>query len=300
MHYRRGLLSTWEDGVPSLSKDAFLADIPTLCPVPEVPAARFVRRRALLGGALAAGLAGLGGCSPSDTEAGRTDAYCVDRSSLERRSSLGGLPMVYEPSQRRQAFWFDSGFAGQLDAWVDELAADLGQPAVRLDTYGSWIDGRGQCDSWHHSGRAFDLARIRLADGRVVSCRYDQWQSGRAAEIEAAQRAYWAVAAGLHLRFAYVLTYLYNARHANHIHLDNGRSGPGLSTFRTRSRVQVQAVQAMLTYLWAEPVELTGRWDGPTRNAARRVGDQLELTADLEDTTEAWHSFLRASAIRGR
>ncbi len=151
------------------------------------------------------------------------------------------------------------------------------QPVARLDTYGSWIDGRGQCDSWHHSGRAFDLAGIRLADGGVVSCRYDQWRDAPAAEVEATRRAYWAVAAGLHLRFAYVLTYLYNARHANHIHLDNGRSGPDLSTFRTRSRVQVQAVQAMLTYLWAEPVELTGRWDGPTQDAARRVGDQLEL-----------------------
>ena len=179
--------------------------------------------------------------------------------------------MVYEPTGRRLAFWFDSGFAGQLDAWVGELAADLRQPVVQLDTYGSWIDGRGQCDSWHHSGRAFDLARIRLTDGRVVSCRYDQWRDAPTAEADAIRRAYWAVAAGLHLRFAYVLTYLYDAQHANHIHLDNGRSGPDLSTFRTRSRVQVQAVQAILTYLWAEPVELTGRWDGPTRDAARRV-----------------------------
>ena len=97
-----------------------------------------------------------------------------------------------------------------------------------------------------------------------------------------------------------MLTYLYNARHANHIHLDNGRSGTELSTFRTRSRVQVQAVQAMLTYLWAEPVELTGRWDGPTRDAARRVGDQLELARDLADDPESWRGFLRASAARSR
>lgn len=268
--------------------------------MPEVPAARSISRRALLGGALAVGVAALAGCSPAESESGQPDAYCVTRNSLERRSSLGGLPMVYEPNQRRQAFWFDAGFAGQLDTWVRELAADLGRPAVRLDTYGSWIDGRGQCDSWHHSGRAFDLARVRLAGGRTISCRYDQWRDAPAAQLEATRRSSWALAAGLHLRFAYVLTYLYNARHANHIHLDNGRSGPELSTFRTRSRVQVQAVQAMLTYLWAEPVELTGRWDGPTRAAARRVADQLELPADLEDATESWHAFLRASATRSR
>lgn len=282
-----------------------MADVPTLLPVPEVPAARPITRRALLGGTLATGLtgltgfAGLTGCTTSDPSIGQLDAYCVTRDTLERRQSVGGLPLVYEPTGRRQAFWFDAGFAGQLDTWVRELATDLGQPAMRLDTYGSWIDGRGQCDSWHHSGRAFDLARVRLADGRVVSCRYDQWRAGPAAEVEATRRSYWAVAAGLHLRFAYVLTYLYNARHANHIHLDNGRSGPDLSSFRPRSRVQVQAVQAMLTYLWAEPVELTGRWDGTTRDAARRVGDQLELTTDLEDAPESWHGFLRASAARG-
>jgi len=271
--------------------------------VPEVPAARPVSRRALLGGTLAAGVAGLSGlaaCSPSRPEPGQGDAYCVPRDTLERRQSLGGLPMVYEPNERRSAFWFDGRFAGQLDAWVGELAADLGRPAVRLDTYGSWIDGRGQCDSWHHSGRAFDLARVRLADGRVVSCRYDQWRDAPAAQVEASRRAYWALAAGLHLRFAYVLTYLYDDRHANHIHLDNGRSGPDLSTFRSRSRAQVQAVQAMLTYLWAEPVELTGRWDDPTRDAANRVGERLGLTAEVSDATEAWHGFLRASATRGR
>jgi hypothetical protein len=208
--------------------------------------------------------------------------------------------MVYEPNQHRQAFWIDAGFAGQLDSWVADLAADVGQRVVRLSTYGSWIDGRDRCDSWHYAGRAFDLARVDLADGQVLSCRYDQWQDAPAAEVEVTRRSYWALAAGLHLRFAYVLTYLYDARHANHIHLDNGRSGAGLSSFRPRSRVQVQAVQAMLTYLWAQPVELTGRWDGPTRDAARRVGDQLELTADLEDATESWHTFLRASATRGR
>ena len=116
---------------------------------------------------------------------GQVDAYCVTRDTLERRQRIGDVPMVYEPTGRRQAFWFDAGFAGQLDTWVGELAGDLGQPAARLDTYGSWIDGRGQCDSWHHSGRAFDLAGIRLADGGVVSCRYDQLRDRPAAELEA-------------------------------------------------------------------------------------------------------------------
>lgn len=254
-----------------------------------------VSRRQLLGGVLAAGLTALAGCTPGPGP----DAACVPRNQLERRLTIGGLPMVYEPTGDRQGFWFDRGFAGQLDAWVTELAQQLGGQLQQLATYGSWIDGGGRCDSWHNSGRAFDLARVTLTDGRTVSCRHDQWRTAPAADLEANRRAYWALAAGLHLRFAYVVTYLYNAQHANHIHLDNGRSGPNLSTFLPRSRVQVQAVQAMLGYVWSDPVELTSRWDSATRAASRRVLDQLGLQHDLTDGTESWHGFLRATATRG-
>lgn len=278
-----------------------MADIPTLSPVPDHSAPRPVTRRALLTGVLAAGTAGavgisVAGCTPgSDPEP--TGAYCVARDTLERRRTIGGLPLVYEPTGSRPTFWIDAGFAGQLDAWVAELAGDLGGPLSRLDTYGAWTSRAGACGSWHNAGRAFDLAAVRLADGRLVSCRYDRWRDQTGAELDRTRRAYWALAAGLHRRFAYVLTYLYDAQHANHIHLDNGRSGPDLSTFRARSRVQVHAVQAMLSYLWADPVEVTSRWDGPTRAATGRVLDQLELAGDLTDR-ETWHGFLRACAGR--
>jgi hypothetical protein len=258
-----------------------------------------VSRRQLLGGALAAGLAGLAGCTPgSGFDPDRADATCVARDQLQRRRAIAGLPLIYEPSGVRSTFWFDASFAGQLDSWAAELAQHLGGPLRQLATYGSWIDGRGSCDSWHHSGRAFDLARIIGTDGRVVSCRYDLWRTAPPAELEATRRAYWAVAAGLHLRFAYVLTYLYDARHANHIHLDNGRSGADLSTFAPRSRVQVQAVQAMVSYLWGDPVEVNGRWDSPTRAASRRALEQLEIDADLTDGIESWHGFLRGTIAR--
>ena len=137
-----------------------------------------------------------------------------------------------------------------------------------MRTYGTWTDGRDSCSSWHNAGRAFDLARLRLADGTDVSCRYDLWRERPGQS--------WRPPAGLlgrggsaHQHFAYVLTYLYNAQHHNHIHLDNGRSGPELSTFSSRSPGQVQAVQGILTHLWDRPVEVTGRWDGATRDAAQ-------------------------------
>ena len=238
---------------------------------------------------------GLGGLAPEPFER----ASCVPRASLDAHRTLAGLPLVYEVDGRRSAFRFDGSFFDRLEAWADGLAEVLPARPQELWTYGSWTDGGSACDSWHHAGRAFDLARVRLVGGSVVSCRYDQWRGLEGARLDEARRRYWALAAGLHQRFAYVLTYLYDGQHANHIHVDDGRSGDGDSTFSARSRVQVQAVQALCRYLWSEPVELTGTWDAATRTAVGRVLQDLGLDEDL-GTAASWSGFLAASAARGR
>lgn len=284
-----------------------MGGLPTLDPMPSPQHARQLGRRELLGlvgaGATAAVVAGCGtgalGGSTSP-EQPRQRAYCVARSTLERTDRLAGLPLVYEISQRRSSFSFEAGFLGQLEGWLDSYAQGSG--LARPDqvwTYGGWTDGGTACDSWHNAGRAFDLARLRLAGGDFVSCRYDRWSAETGAALDQARRQYWALAASLHLHFAYVLTYLYNAQHHNHMHLDNGRSGDQLSSFSTRSRVQVQAVQAICTYLWDEPVELTGRWDGATRRASRRVLEQTDVDDDLDSSRAAWSAFLTSSTGRG-
>jgi len=256
------------------------------------------RRRLLgLGGALA--VTAVAGCSGGLEPVERESATCVPRDALDSHRSLSGLPLIYEVNGRRSAFRFDGAFFARLEAWADGLGDVLPSQPEELFTYGSWTNGQSACDSWHNSGRAFDVARLRLADGSVVSCRYDQWRDLGGARLEAARRRYWCLAAGLHQRFAYVLTYLYNAQHANHIHVDNGRSGNAESTFSARSEVQVQAVQAICSYLWDTPVELTGEWDSATRAAAGQVLDRLELD-DALDAPGSWPSFLAASAARGR
>ncbi len=270
------------------------------------------RRRLLaLGGAAAAvavagcsarssapGEEGTGGADPGGFES----AQCVPRDTLDSHRSLGGAPLVYEPTARPTGFWFDPGFFAQLEAWADSLS----QSPAQWRTYGSWTSGTSRagggstCDSWHNSGRAFDLASLRFGNGQTVSCRYDQWRSESPSSLAQSRRAYWILAAGLHRHFAYVLTYLYNDAHDNHIHVDNGRSGSKLSQFSTRSRVQVQAVQAITSHLWNEPVELTGHWDSATRAASGRVLERLGRRGDLDDSTDNWHGFLAASAALPR
>jgi hypothetical protein len=256
------------------------------------------RRRLLgLGGGVA--LTALAGCTLPATEPSASEsARCVPRDTLDAHRSLAGTPLVYEPTGKQATFWFEPGFRTQLETWADTFADTWGRTA-QWRTYGTWTDGGSACDSWHNSGRAFDLASVRLRDGSTVSCRYDRWRSGKSAELRQSRRAYWILAAGLHRHFAYVLTYLYNDDHANHIHVDNGRSGSGPPRFSTRSRVQVQAVQAIASYLWDDPVELTGRWDSSTRRASERILTRIGSSGSITDGDPQWQAFLVASAARG-
>jgi hypothetical protein len=266
-----------------------------------------IGRRQLLrmgaGLALGAGAAATGcspgtGADPDDSTGARSQPSCVPRSALDPHGDIAGLPLVYEISRRPTTFWFDGAFHNQLTEWAKALPESLGKPADQLRTYGSWISGSGRCTSWHNAGRAFDLAQIRTADGRLVSCRHDLWSTESGAALERRLEAYSRVAASLHLRFAYVLTYLYDARHHNHIHVDNGRSGAELSTFSSRSRVQVQAVQAIATYLWRREVPITGRWDRATRTATGAILADLGLPGSLTDAG-SWRGFLTGARTRG-
>lgn len=262
--------------------------------------ARLSRRRWLgLAGGVALAMAA-SGCTGAGQGPDRPRAGCVARGELERHTRLAELPLVYEVNGNRPAFWFDADFAGRLEAWLADLRT-AGLRASRLWTYGAWTDGRrdgtGDCRSWHNSGRAFDLARIELVDGSFLSCRHDQWQSSTGAALRRTQRRYWALAASLHRRFAYVVTYPYNADHHNHIHVDNARSGRGPSQFSPSSPTQLQAVQAISTHVWDRPLDITGRWDAATRRATAEVLAELDHGGNLA-SAGGWDSYLGAAAAR--
>jgi len=260
------------------------------------------RRRLLALGGSALLLGTAGGCSvPGTGAAGPAPARatCAPRSTLDPHRTLAGLPLLYEPDGRGRSFSFEPAFFARLEDWAGSLTRTLPAAPAQLSTYGSWVDGGSACDSWHHAGRAVDLARVRLADGREVSCRYDRWRSLEGDALAASRRAYWSLAAGLHRRFATVLTYLYDDAHANHLHVDDGRSGAGDAVFSPRSRVQVQVVQAVCSYLWDVPVALSGSWDGATRRAVGPVLERLGLDDDLT-ADGSWAGLMDASAALGR
>lgn len=223
----------------------------------------------------------------------------ADQAGLESYRHLADARLHYEITGRAVAFSMEPGFARRLDACLrSHWAAQGWETPARLTSYGTWIAADGQTDSWHHAGRAFDVGRVVAADGsELVSCRYDVWGARSGAAKRAAERAYWQLAASLHRDFAYVLTYLFDDAHHNHIHVDDGRSGAGRSSFSRGMRLQVRAVQAMCGHVWDRDVPITGSWDAATRDATGEILREAGIGGRLVGD-EQWHAFLTATAGR--
>lgn len=222
------------------------------------------------------------------------DPVPVDRTDLQARTRVGPAAYVYEISGRPATYYVDVAFGERLDAWLELHRLHTGEAPDAVRSYGAWV--RGRPTSWHSSGQAFDLARLR-ADGRdLVSLRYDEWRDAPAAELRRRLRDYWRVAAGLHHEFADVLTYLYDDAHTNHIHVDTGRFGVERPRLIRRSRVQVQAVQAMCQHVWGRTdVELTGEWDDATRAVTGEILERVGGPGELHESREAWQAFMVAT-----
>lgn len=252
------------------------------------------RRGFLLAGAGAAVVAGGwavwsrgqgGEGSPGDLGGGQK---CRTPESLTSFDQVGGGRLGYEVSGNTTTMQSDPRFLELLQAWATDWAALSGLGAIReVWSYGAYTD---KCNSFHQSGRAFDIARIVHADGKV-SCRFDDWGPGSAAQL----RAYWRLAASLQMHFSYTLTHLYNGQHDNHIHVDNAVNGYERPAFKTRSRVQAQLIQATLRHVHGQAVEVTGVWDDQTKAALKQVQQRLGITRPLADV-DGFHAYLRATA----
>ena len=199
--------------------------------------------------------------------------------------------MGYEVGRTITTYKADPRFVELLNVWAEDWATLSGLGAITtLWSYGAYVD---KCDSFHSAGRALDISEVEH-EGGSVSCRYDVWGPGTATQV----RNYWRLAASLHLHFGYTLTHLYDEAHHNHIHIDNAVSKWDATVFRPRSRVQVVMVQAACQSVFDADVDITGDWDGQTRDALRPLQKRLGITRPLEDV-DGWREFLRATASSG-
>lgn len=240
------------------------------------------------------GLSGLSAPLPREL---RIDPAPVNYSALQSRRAIGPADYVYEVNGRRSTFYVTEPFGQRLDRWLALHRQHVGQAPDEVRSYGAWV--RGSSTSWHSSGEAIDIARLR-ADGKdLTSLRYDLWRDAPATELRRRLALYWRTAAGLHHEFADVLTYLFDEAHANHIHVDIGRFGPERPRLIRRSNAQVQAVQAMCRHVWGRSdVEITGDYDDVTRDATTRILEQVDGPGELADSRDAWQAFMVATMQR--
>ena len=224
----------------------------------------------------------------------RIDPRPVDFRALEDRRRIGPAAYVYEVTGRRATYYVTEPFGRRLDRWLALHRQHVGQAADEVRSYGAWV--RGSATSWHSSGEAIDIARLRAGGRDLTSLRYDQWRDAPTPELTRRLRLYWRTAAGLHHEFADVLTYLFDDAHTNHIHVDIGRFGPEQPRLIARSPAQVQAVQAMCRHVWGRTdVEVTGVLDDATRAATSRVLEATGGPGELTDSRAAWQAFLVAT-----
>ncbi|KJK10934.1 hypothetical protein UB45_15365 [Terrabacter sp. 28] len=239
-------------------------------------------------------LPGLGEPRPPEL---RIDPQPVDFRALEARRRVGTAAYAYEVTGRPATYYVTEPFGARLDRWLALHRKHVGQAPDEIRSYGAWV--RGSSTSWHSSGEAIDIARLRSGGRDLTSLRYDQWRDAPATELRRRLSLYWRTAAGLHHEFADVLTYLFDGAHSNHIHVDIGRFGPEQPRLIRRSNAQVQAVQAMCRHVWGRTdVETTGDFDDVTRDATTRILEQVGGPGELADSREAWQAFMVATMRR--
>lgn len=275
-------------------------------PPEQEPPLRLTRRGVLTLGALGAATVLGGGWAAWSAFSGpgfpvtttpevRDDPVPRPYTELQARTKVGSAAYVYEIDGKPTTYYVTPAFGTRLERWMALHVAETGQAPDRVHSYGAWAPGNDR--SWHSSGEAFDLARLRLGGKDLASARYDQWRDDTAAEVRLRLRAYWRLAAGLHIEFADVLTYLFDSAHANHMHVDTGRFGPsGAPRLIRRSGAQVQAVQAMCVHVWGQSkVQVNGEFDSATRDATTRVIEENGGRGELSDGVEAWRAFMLAT-----
>ena len=212
---------------------------------------------------------------------------CRTPGELTSFTEVGGGALGYESDAVMTSMRADPAFLRQLDDWAAEWSSSSGLgPIKEMWSYGAFTD---KCHSYHQLGRAFDIGRI-VHEGGEISCRHDLWAPGTPDQL----RNYWRLAASLHARFAYTLTYLYDDAHINHIHIDNAVNNDEPTRFTPSSRVQVQFVQASLQHVHGQSVETTGEWDEQTQDALRAVQRAHGITQPLGER-DGWQAYLRAT-----
>jgi hypothetical protein len=238
-------------------------------------------------------------CSEIDTAPEGLVAAIADEASASdasggfvRISELDGVPLFFargvEP--RPQMFSIEPAFRRLLIRTVRTVRARAPQSfdeLKRITSAGVLVAKPG----FHGLGRAFDhdAWSFEHVDIRPIA------RDHAAPALERRQR-YWALAALMRSRSAFVLHGEFNAAHADHIHQDNGGPRP----FTTSSQATVKLVQAICNDIFGQSPRLTidGAFGPRSQAAARTAMRTVDLAGDIFDPPQ-WKRFLLRSGRLG-
>jgi hypothetical protein len=253
-------------------------------------------RRTILGGVGAGALGLVGAGATGLASAGPASAH----GTITTYPGINGARTVYEVNGRLTSWGYRPSFHTRLNSWLAFWNANTPSgmaDASRVWGYGAHYDGRPT--EAHNNGRGFDLSRIYTGSTRRFIARYDIWSHWSGSDLRTARRHYWATSASAHHHFRNVLTYLYNADHHNHIHIDNLVSGTSNSSFDSSSRAQVLHVQACCRFVWGLPTTIDGVWGTQTARHSTRVLRAAGVATGGIDTQSRWLAFNRATMRKG-
>lgn len=201
---------------------------------------------------------------------------------------LAGVPVHYDrlapPNNygtrgRPTKFHVIEEFQHKLDNFFSELweLCPFGTPEV-ITSAGAYTEKPG----WHGKGRAFDLDGIFWSNKTFVTLQYPT-----------DPKFYLAVDAVLRKHFGTVLNYHYNSSHKDHFHIQD--DGKALGFRKVRSIIVF--LQATLSEIFNDDVEINGRWDSQTDVAIGRVLEILDIDGDFFEI-ENWLEFLTKTAAK--
>ena len=207
-------------------------------------------------------------------------------------AELDGVPLLYarDGAPRPQSFPIEPGFRDVLVATVKSVRfrAPLGfGELVTITSAGAYVNKPGA----HGQGRAFDHDAWTFQNVDIRPLRQDH-----AAASRPLRQRYWALAAIMRSRSAFVLHGEYDAAHRDHIHQDNVAA---TRAFTTGSEAAVKLAQAICKHIYGKATLVIDGAFGPLSSAAvREAMIAVDLPGDVFDYSQ-WERFLLRSGRLG-
>ena len=210
-------------------------------------------------------------------------------SGFVRTDKLDGVQLSFARGvpARPQAFSIEPGFLEVLERTVKTVRKRV-PPSFGALTGITCAGVLVAKPGFHGLGRAFDHDAWSFEHVSIRPIAGDH-----VAQSLAKRRRYWALAALMRSRSAFVLHGHFDAAHRDHIHQDNGGPRP----FTTGSPATVKLVQAVCNNIYGNSLAIDGAF-GPRSQAAltaamRRVG----LDGGVSDPAEFKRFLLRSGRL---